>query len=191
MVVPLLRDNVDTDQIIPARFLKVTHRSSLGPAAFADWRRDPAFVLEQERYDGAQILLTGENFGCGSSREHAAWALRGAGFRAVIATSFGDIFRQNALKNALLPVELTPSQHEELLAEAVGQDGVVDVERPASGTPLVEIDLERLVVTMPSGRDLPFDVDPFSRYCLLGGVDQLDYLLSFSKEIANYEVDHG
>ena len=191
-VVPLLIDNIDTDQIIPARFLKVTDRSSLGASAFADWRREPGFPLGQERYRGAAILLAGDNFGCGSSREHAPWALCGAGFRAVIAKSFGDIFRQNALKNALLPVALGAAEYTVLLAElGLAEGGATSGQQGTAATSEIEIDLERCQVLAGSGRPLSFEVDAFSRHCLLNGIDELDYLLGFGEQIEQYEVQDG
>jgi 3-isopropylmalate/(R)-2-methylmalate dehydratase small subunit len=174
----LLRDNVDTDQIIPARFLKGTSRDGLGQHLFADWRRDaagqprPEFVLNRPETRGAQILVAGRNFGCGSSREHAVWALRDHGFRAVVALSFADIFRSNALKNALVPVQVGPEDHA-LFAKAGGGE--------------VTIDLVSLRITLPDGTSSPFPLEPFSRHCLIEGVDELAYLISQEADIAAYE----
>jgi 3-isopropylmalate/(R)-2-methylmalate dehydratase small subunit len=194
-IVPLLVDNIDTDQIIPARFLKVTDKEGLGSVLFCDWRYAdsvpdlPAaqvarpnadFVLNHPRYRDAQILLAGDNFGCGSSREHAPWALMGYGLRAVIATSFADIFHNNALKNGLLPVVVEAATHAELM-------DMLEESAEASLT----IDLESQAVTLPDGRAVAFPIDPFARTCLLKGVDQLGYLLGFEGEIAAYEEAHG
>ncbi len=185
-VVPLLVNDVDTDQIIPARFLKVTDKSGLGENLFADWRYDangllnPNFVLNRHEHRGSQILLTGNNFGCGSSREHAPWALRGFGFRAVISTSFADIFRGNALKNGLLPVEVNAETHHHLV-ELLKQ--LPDSE--------LRIDLNDQTVTLPDGASITFPIDGFSKYCLLKGVDELGYILRFEDKIRAYESNHS
>jgi 3-isopropylmalate/(R)-2-methylmalate dehydratase small subunit len=174
----LAQDNVDTDQIIPARFLKGTSRQGLGEHLFADWRRDaagqprPDFVLNRPEARGAQVLVAGENFGCGSSREHAVWALTDFGFRAVVALSFGDIFRNNALKNALVPVALPPEAH----ARLVGSPGAE-----------ITIDVEGLRVTLPDGSAASFPLEPFARHCLTEGVDELAYLVAQEPLIAAYE----
>jgi 3-isopropylmalate/(R)-2-methylmalate dehydratase small subunit len=181
-VLPLLRDDVDTDQIIPARFLKAVDRDGMGAGLFADWRYDrlgaprPEFVLNDPSMEGRRILLAGANFGCGSSREHAAWALAAWGIRAVIAPSFADIFRANALKNGLLPIALDPP-------------ALTAVERMVSADPSAElgVDLEARTVELSSGEALPFEVDPFSRSMLLAGTDELGYLLSFEEEIAAFD----
>jgi 3-isopropylmalate/(R)-2-methylmalate dehydratase small subunit len=184
-LVPLLADNVDTDQIIPARFLKVTDKAGLGEGLFADWRYDadgrprPGFVLNRPEMAGRQVLLAGDNFGAGSSREHAPWALRAFGFRAVLATSFADIFRANALKNELLPVELPADVHA-ALAAAVQADPDAEV----------TVDLEAETVTLPGGRAVGFTVDPFARQMLLDGTDELGYLLSQGAAVAAYEDAH-
>jgi 3-isopropylmalate/(R)-2-methylmalate dehydratase small subunit len=181
-VVVLPVDNIDTDQIIPARFLKTTDRTGLGASLFADWRYlpdgqpDPTFVLNYPQSQGAQVLLVGDNFGCGSSREHAAWALLGWGFRAVISTSFADIFRNNALKNGLLPVAVPPEVHQELV-RLLGRD-------PSQ---TVTIDLETQTLYWAGG-ETHFPVDPFAKDCLLRGVDELGYLLSLEREIAAFEA---
>jgi 3-isopropylmalate/(R)-2-methylmalate dehydratase small subunit len=175
---------VDTDQIIPARFLTATGRQGFGRHLFADWRYlpdgspQPSFVLNQPQAQGAKILLVGRNFGCGSSREHAVWALMGWGFRAVIALSFADIFRANSLKNGLLPVELAPPVHSQLAALAT--------ENPQA---LVEIDLQARRLRAPGGIQAEFPIDPFSRHCLLHGIDPMDYLLSFEGAISRYEAE--
>jgi 3-isopropylmalate/(R)-2-methylmalate dehydratase small subunit len=168
----LPQDNVDTDQIIPARFLKVTSRDGLGDALFADWRRDPEFVLNRPEARSAQVLVAGENFGCGSSREHAVWALRDFGFRAVVALSFADIFRNNALKNAVVPVQIDADAHARLVK---------------AGGAEVTIDLQALRITLPDGTSSPFPLEPFSRHCLLEGVDELAYLIAQEEAIAAYE----
>jgi 3-isopropylmalate/(R)-2-methylmalate dehydratase small subunit len=176
VVLPI--ENVDTDQIIPARFLKVTTKSGLGEKLFSDWRYDATgapkgdFVLNKPEAQGARILVAGDNFGCGSSREHAPWALHDYGFRAVISTSIADIFRNNALKNGLLPVMVERGLHEKLLA-APGAE--------------VTVDLERQTVTLADGSSGRFPVDTFARYCLLNGVDELAFLLSQEESIAGYE----
>ncbi len=184
-LVPLPINNVDTDQIIPARFLKTTSKLGLDRQLFNDWRYDaegrpnPDFILNQPRAQGAQILLAGDNFGCGSSREHAPWALTQFGFRAVISTSFADIFKQNSLKNSLLPIVVPPDVQEELFA-AVAADPAAEV----------KIDLAQQTLTTPSGRSVEFPIDGFSRHCLLEGVDELGYILQRSPEIAAYEAAH-
>jgi 3-isopropylmalate/(R)-2-methylmalate dehydratase small subunit len=181
-LMPLPVNDIDTDQIIPARFLKATDKKGMGDNLFADWRYQPdgspkaEFVLNSPTYSGAQILLAGDNFGCGSSREHAPWALTGFGFRAVISTSFADIFRNNSLKNGLLPIIVDEATHQSLfdLAE----------EAPAA---TVAVDLASQTVTLPDGRKVTFPIDPFNKACLLNGVDELGYILGFEKEIAAFE----
>ena len=190
-VVPLVVDNIDTDQIIPARFLKTTDKDGLGAVLFCDWRYENevadleaagrasaknAFTLNDSRYQGAQILLAGDNFGCGSSREHAPWALVGWGFRAIVSTSFADIFRSNALKNSLLPVEVDAATHAELAQLAAAGEGVN-----------LTIDLQSQSVQLPDGLLVEFPIDVFSKKCLIEGIDQLGYLLSFEDQIAAYE----
>lgn len=180
--VPLTAENVDTDQIIPARFLKVTEKHGLGNSLFSDWRyhedgsHKEDFVLNEPESQGAQILIAGHNFGSGSSREHAPWALVGWGFRAIIATGFADIFKSNALKNGLLPVEVTPDVHRELM-QAVQLD---------RGT-TITIDLPTQSVTGLGSLEATFPIDEFSKHCLLEGIDQLGYLLSFDDQITKYE----
>ncbi len=181
-MVPLPVDNIDTDQIIPARFLKTISKEGLGDQLFYDWRYDaegkprPDFVLNQPEAKQAQILLAGDNFGCGSSREHAPWALTQFGFRAIISTSFADIFRQNALKNSLLPLVVPREAHAELFA-LVARD-------PAAK---VRVDLVRQKLTLPDGREIEFPVDGFAKQCLLEGVDELGYILLQEPHIAAYE----
>jgi 3-isopropylmalate/(R)-2-methylmalate dehydratase small subunit len=180
--IALVRDDVDTDQIIPARFLKTTTREGLGEHLFADWRREPGetaraeFILNRPEAAGAAVLAAGRNFGCGSSREHAPWALADFGFRAVIARSFADIFRQNALKNGLLPIVLPESAHDVLLAQIDARPGLV-----------VPVDLVRQVVGLPGGGEAPFEIDPFSRECLMAGVDEIGYVLARGEAIAKFE----
>jgi 3-isopropylmalate/(R)-2-methylmalate dehydratase small subunit len=179
VVLPI--DNVDTDQIIPARFLKGTTKNGLGEKLFSDWRYDGQgnrkgdFVLNRAESQGAQVLIAGDNFGCGSSREHAPWALVDYGFRAVISTSIADIFRNNALKNGLLPIVVEPALHARLLAE------------PGAS---VTISLEDQTLTLADGTTATFAVDPFARYCLLNGVDELAFLLSAESDIAAFEANH-
>ena len=182
-LVPLPIDNIDTDQIIPARFLKTITKQGLDKNLFYDWRYDengrprPDFILNQPRSQSAEILLAGDNFGCGSSREHAPWALTAYGFRAIISTSFADIFRNNSLKNGLIPVIVDPKTHQmlfDLLEE------VPDTE--------MTIDLTTQTLSFPHG-SVTFPIDPFNKACLLNGVDELGYILSFEKEIAAYEAE--
>ncbi|HEV8581109.1 MAG TPA: 3-isopropylmalate dehydratase small subunit [Thermoanaerobaculia bacterium] len=170
-------DHIDTDQIIPARFLKTTRRGGLGTALFADRRFDaagmrrPDFPLNRAETAGAEVLVTGENFGCGSSREHAVWALLDFGFRAVVCPSVADIFRQNALKNGLVPVVLSRAAWRSL-ARDKGE---------------VAIDVAAQTVTLPDGSAVPFPLDPFARYCLLEGVDELEFLMRQMDAVARYE----
>ena len=182
-VVPLAINNIDTDQIIPARFLKTTTKQGLDQQLFCDWRYaaqgnpNPDFILNQPRARGAQALLADDNFGCGSSREHAPWALTQFGFRAVVSTSFADIFKQNSLKNSLLPIVVPPDAQAELFA-AVARD-------PDA---VVKIDLAHQTLTTPSGRKVEFPIDAFSKHCLLEGVDELCYILQHEAHIAAYEA---
>ena len=180
----LPNENVDTDQIIPARFLTTTTRDGLGGAAFHDWRHrpdgspDPAFPLNRPEARGAGVLVAGRNFGCGSSREHAVWALLSAGFRAVVSSEFADIFRGNALGNGLLPVQVAP----DVLARLVALP-------PAAGAEL-RVDLAAQLLTLPDGTAASFPVPPFAKHCLLHGVDELEYLLGLEPSIAAYEGAH-
>jgi 3-isopropylmalate/(R)-2-methylmalate dehydratase small subunit len=182
IMIPLPFRNIDTDQIIPARYLKVTDKEGLAEGLFHDWRYDddgrqkPDFVLNQPGYQGARILLVGDNFGCGSSREHAPWALFGWGIRVVISTSFADIFRNNALKNGLLPVNVDEGTHQTLF------DFTVDAPRVA-----ITIDLEQQSVSVPGGTSVQFPIDPFARQCLLEGVDQMRYIRSYEDQITAFE----
>jgi len=181
-VVVVPQNDIDTDQIIPARFLKTTDKHGLGASLFADWRYGPdgvpvpGFPLNAPRAQGAKVLLAGDNFGCGSSREHAPWALTGFGFRAVVSTSFADIFRNNALKNGLLPVAIDAGAHAALLSELARQP---DAE--------VTIDLATQTLRLPDGTVVKFPIDPFARTCLLEGVDELGYILRFESRIEEHE----
>ena len=181
--VVLPADNVDTDQIIPARFLKTTERTGLGAAAFHDWRYRPdgspnaAFPLNHPGAAGARVLVAGRNFGCGSSREHAVWALLGAGFRAVVSAEFADIFRGNALGNGLLPVQVPPRIVERLASE-----------RHERSTVTIDLDAQTLV--LPDGECVPFPIAPFAKHCLLHGIDELDFLLEVAGEVSEYESAH-
>jgi 3-isopropylmalate/(R)-2-methylmalate dehydratase small subunit len=176
IVIPI--ENVDTDQIIPARFLKVTSKVGIGEKLFCDWRYDsagqpkPDFILNKPEAKGAEVLIAGDNFGCGSSREHAPWALVDFGFRAVVSTTIADIFRNNSLKNGLLPVVVSPAFHAKLLA--------------APGA-TVTVDLESQTITAPDGTAETFPVESFARYCLLNGIDELGFLLKQEEAIAAYE----
>jgi len=177
-------DNIDTDQIIPARFLKTTERSGLGKQAFNDWRYDSSgtprsdFPLNAPSAANAQVLVAGDNFGCGSSREHAVWALLGAGFRAVVSTSFADIFRGNALGNGLLPIQIDAA-----VIASLNAAKAADAPRPQ-----LSVDLERETITLPDGRAVGFRIPAFARYCLLHGVDELDVLLDARGDIERYET---
>jgi len=180
--VALPTENIDTDQIIPARFLLATTRAGYGQGLFDGWRFDaerrprPDFPLNRPEAQGARVLVAGRNFGCGSSREHAVWALTDYGFQAVISTAFADIFRSNALKNGLLSVVVDAAIHAKLLA--------------APGAEVV-IDLGERTLTLPDGTRTTFPVEPFARYCLMNGVDELAFLLSREREIAAFEAKNG
>jgi 3-isopropylmalate/(R)-2-methylmalate dehydratase small subunit len=184
-VVPLPRADVDTDQIIPARFLKTVNRAGLGDQLFNDWRYladgspNPEFVLNRPEMAGRAVLLAGDNFGCGSSREHAPWALMAWGFRAVISSGFADIFRNNALKNGLLPIEVPPEELARLFA-------LVEAHPDAA----VTVDLEAQELRLPDGAVIGFRVDAFARRMILDGTDELGYLLSLEDRIAAYEAAH-
>jgi 3-isopropylmalate/(R)-2-methylmalate dehydratase small subunit len=183
--VVLPAENVDTDQIIPARFLKTIERRGLGAHLFADWRLDERgqlradFPLNSPAAEGAAILVAGHNFGCGSSREHAPWALLDFGFRAVVSTGFADIFRNNALKTGLLPVALSKPAHTALLEQLA-----------RSPLATITIDLETQKATLPDGSSHAFSVDPFARHCLLNGVDELGFLIGQDAAIGAYESTH-
>jgi 3-isopropylmalate/(R)-2-methylmalate dehydratase small subunit len=180
-MVTIARDNVDTDQIIPARFLKTISKVGLGDQLFYDWRYDadgkpkPDFILNKPEAKACQVLLAGDNFGCGSSREHAPWALTQYGFRAVISTSFADIFKGNSLKNSLLPVVVSSDVHAELLKNSGAS---------------VKVDLASQTLTLPSGRKVEFPVDSFSKHCLLEGIDELGYIQQQEPAIAAFEAAH-
>jgi 3-isopropylmalate/(R)-2-methylmalate dehydratase small subunit len=184
-VVAIPADHIDTDQIIPARFLKTVSKTGLGENLFADWRYDaagrpnPDFALNRPENRGARILLAGDNFGCGSSREHAPWALTDYGFRAVISTSFADIFRNNALKNGLLPLVVDDETHEQLLS-LTAEDPELEL----------TIDLDTQSLILPDGRRIRFPIDHFNKVCLLEGLDQLGYLLKHAPAIDDYEARH-
>jgi 3-isopropylmalate/(R)-2-methylmalate dehydratase small subunit len=175
-------ENVDTDQIIPARFLTTTQRAGLGRACFADWRFDadgrerPDFALHQPEFAGAGILLAGRNFGCGSSREHAPWALLDFGIRVVIATRIADIFRNNALKNGLLPIVVGEEDWQRLATHAASR---------------IAVDLETLRIELPDGTAIAFEIEAFARQCLVRGVDQLGYLLAESDAIEAFERERA
>jgi len=181
-IIPLPRNSIDTDQIIPARYLKAIDKAGMAEGLFADWRYNTDgipkvdFVLNQTRYQNAKILLAGDNFGCGSSREHAPWALTGWGIHAIISTSFADIFNNNALKNGLLPIAVDVATFQSLL----------DLTQELPDTEIT-IDLEKQLIYLPSSSTVSFKVEPFARRCLLMGVDQLGYILSFESRIKEYE----
>jgi 3-isopropylmalate/(R)-2-methylmalate dehydratase small subunit len=184
-MIPLVKNDVDTDQIIPARYLKVTDKNGLAEGLFTGWRYlddgtpDPEFPLNRPECQSAHILLAGDNFGCGSSREHAPWALLGWGIWAVISTSFADIFRNNSLKNGLLPVLVDLPTHAELCAFT-----------SAHPEGLAHIDLAQQSLSWGDGRSLTFPIDAFSKTCLLEGIDQLGYLLKFDSQISAFERDY-
>ncbi len=183
LVVPLDRTNVNTDEIIPARFLKSIKRTGFGTALFANWRLlpdgspNPDFVLNFPRYQGASILLAGDNFGCGSSREHAPWAIREYGFRCIIAPSFANIFYNNCFNNGILPVSFDEATVRELMAETEHTEGYA-----------LSVDLAAQTVTTPAGRVLLFEIDQFRKQALLQGLDNIGWTLSHADEIAAYEA---
>ena len=194
LVAPLDRANVDTDQIIPKQFLKSIKRTGFGPNLFDEWRYldegqpdqdsskrpiNTEFVLNQPRYQGASVLLAQENFGCGSSREHAPWALEEYGFRAIIAPSFADIFYNNSFKNGLLPIILTASEVNELFAQAEAQEGYQ-----------LTVDLAAQTVTRPDGVQYSFEVDAFRKHCLLNGLDDIGLTLQDAEQIREFEVGY-
>jgi 3-isopropylmalate/(R)-2-methylmalate dehydratase small subunit len=185
-VIPIDAENVDTDQIVPARYLKVTDKAGLADALFRDWRfeedgslQDPPFILDQPGMAGRAILLVGDNFGAGSSREHAPWALTAWGVRAILSTGFADIFRNNSLKNGLLPIVVTPDVHRRLR---------VLIERDPDAQ--LTVDLSEQGVLLPDGSTIDFDIDPFAKQMLLAGTDELGYLLSKDADIARWEAGH-
>ena len=194
LVVPLDRANVDTDAIIPKQFLKAIHRTGFGPNLFDEWRYldrgepgmdnskrplNPDFVLNQPRYRGATVLVARENFGCGSSREHAPWALLQYGFRAVIAPSFADIFYNNSLKNGLVLIKLDAKIIDRLLRETQATEGY-----------RLAIDLEQQTVTTPGGDSFPFEIDPFRKRCIVNGLDDIGLTLEHADEIKAFEARH-
>lgn len=184
LVLPLQRTHVNTDEITPARFIKSIKRSGFAPALFANWRyldggiekRNPAFVLNQSRYQGASILLAGDNFGCGSSREHAPWAIGDYGIRCLIAPSFADIFYNNCFNNGLLPITLDAALVDGLFQEVEAMEGYT-----------LAVDLHEQTVTTPAGRVLCFEIDPFKKNALLQGLDSIGWTLLHEEKIANYE----
>jgi len=184
--VVLSADNVDTDQIIPARFLKTTDKKGLGDSVFADWRLrqdgtpNPDFPLNRPDAKGAQVLVAGINFGCGSSREHAPWALVGWGLKAIVAQSFADIFKGNAMKNGLLPVAVDAAAHAKIVET-----------RHADPKARLSIDLPAQTVSLGGSIVARFDIDPFAKECLVNGVDELGYLLERRADIERYEAKHG
>ena len=185
-VVPLPAENVDTDQIVPARYLKVTDKAGLADALFRDWRyeedgslKDPPFVLDRPGMAGRGILLVGDNFGAGSSREHAPWALAAWGIRAILSTSYADIFRSNSLKNGVLPIAVDPATHRRLW-DLLERDPDAEL----------TIDLAEQGVLLPDGSTIDFDVDPFAKMMLLAGTDELGYLLAKADAIAAWEAAH-
>jgi 3-isopropylmalate/(R)-2-methylmalate dehydratase small subunit len=183
--VALPRADIDTDQIIPARYLRTTTKEGLNDALFADWRFDkdgqpnPDFVLNRPEVAGAEILIAGNNFGCGSSREHAPWALQAGGFKAVVSTYFADIFSNNALKNGLIPIRVDEETYYQLVS-------LVE-EEPETR---VTVDLDRQRLILPDGQEVEFPIDPFAKHCLVHGVDQLGFLQSQEEAIAAYEQSH-
>jgi 3-isopropylmalate/(R)-2-methylmalate dehydratase small subunit len=185
-VVPLAAENVDTDQVVPARYLKVTDKAGLADALFRDWRfeedgslKEPRFVLDRPEMAGRRILLVGDNFGAGSSREHAPWALTAWGFRAILSTSFADIFRNNSLKNGLLPIVVDPATHRRLFE-------LLEADPEATLT----VDLAEQGILLPDGSTVDFEVDSFAKVMLLAGTDEIGYLLSKVPAIEAYETAH-
>ena len=185
-VVPIDAENVDTDQIVPARYLKVTDKDGLAEALFRDWRfeedgslKDPPFILDRPEMAGRKILLVGDNFGAGSSREHAPWALAAWGVRAILSTSYADIFRNNSLKNGVLPIVVDKATHERLFA-------LVAADPDAKLT----IDLSEQGVLLPDGTTVDFDIDPFAKHMILAGTDELGYLLAKDAEMEAWEQAH-
>jgi 3-isopropylmalate dehydratase, small subunit len=184
--IPLSAENVDTDQIVPARYLKVTDKDGLAEALFRDWRfeedgslKDPPFVLDRPEMAGRRILLVGDNFGAGSSREHAPWALAAWGIRAILSTSYADIFCSNSLKNGVLPIVVDPVTHARLF-QLLADDPDAEL----------TVDLAEQGVLLPDGSTIEFDIDPFARRMILAGTDELGYLLEKEPEIAAWEARH-
>ncbi len=185
-VVPLPAENVDTDQIVPARYLKVTDKAGLAEALFRDWRfnedgslKDPPFVIDRPGMAGRRILLVGDNFGAGSSREHAPWALAAWGVRAILSTSYADIFRSNSLKNGVLPIVVDPATHGRMFALVADNP---DTE--------LTVDLAEQGVLLPDGSTIDFDIDPFAKRMILAGTDELGYLLAKDADMSAWESSH-
>ena len=185
-VIPIRAENIDTDQIVPARYLKVTNKDGLADALFHDWRynedgsrKEPGFIVDEPRYAGSKILVAGDNFGSGSSREHAPWALRAWGIQAIFSTSFADIFRSNSLKNGVLPIVVDKATHEQLFDMAEANP---DAE--------VRIDLAEQGVLLPDGSTLDFEIDPFAKMMLLAGTDEIGYVLDKRDAISAWEASH-
>ena len=185
-VVPLPAENVDTDQLVPARYLKVTDKAGLADALFRDWRfnedgslREPRFILDQPGMEGRRILLVGDNFGAGSSREHAPWALTAWGIRAILSTSFADIFRNNSLKNGVLPIAVDARTHRRLF-DLLADDPDAEL----------TVDLAEQGILLPDGSTIDFDIDPFAKRMILAGTDELGYLLSKDDAIGAWEAGH-
>ena len=186
-VVPLPAENVDTDQVVPARYLKVTDKAGLAEALFRDWRfeadgslKEPRFILDQPGMAGRQILLVGDNFGAGSSREHAPWALAAWGVRAIISTSYADIFRANSLKNGVLPVVVDPATHRRLFELLASNPDAQ-----------LTVDLSEGGILLPDGSTIDFEIDPFARKMLLAGTDEMGYLLGQVDAISAWESEHA
>jgi len=185
-IVPVAAENVDTDQIVPARYLKVTDKEGLADALFRDWRfeedgsrKDPPFVLDRPGMDGRRILLAGDNFGCGSSREHAPWALRSWGVQVILSTSFADIFRSNSLKNGVLPIVVDPETHQRLF-------DLVEADPDAE----LRVDLAEQGILLPDGTTIEFEIDPFAKAMLMAGTDEIGYVLARADQIAAWEAAH-
>ena len=185
-IVPVPAENVDTDQIVPARYLKVTDKEGLADALFCDWRfeedgtpKDPPFVLDQPGMDGRRILLAGDNFGCGSSREHAPWALRSWGVQVILSTSFADIFRSNSLKNGVLPIVVDPDTHRRLF-DLLADDPDAEL----------RVDLAEQGILLPDGTTIEFEIDPFAKSMLMAGTDEIGYVLARADEIGAWEAAH-
>ncbi len=185
-IVPLPAENVDTDQVVPARYLKATDKEGLAEALFHDWRfepdgspKDPPFVIDLPGMSGRRILLAGDNFGCGSSREHAPWALRTWGVQVILSTSFADIFRANALKNGVVPVVVDPDTHRKLF-EMIERDPDAEL----------RVDLAEQGILLPDGSTIDFDVDPFSKMMIMAGTDEIGYVLDKDTDIAAWEAAH-
>ncbi|TFG69175.1 MAG: 3-isopropylmalate dehydratase small subunit [Thermomicrobiales bacterium] len=185
-VVPLSAENVDTDQIVPARILKMTDKTGLGDALFRDWRynedgtlKDPPFILDRPEMAGRKILLAGDNFGAGSSREHAPWALASWGIRAILSTSYADIFRNNSLKNGLLPIVVDRATHDRLF-NLIASDSDAEL----------TIDLAEQGILLPDGSTIDFEIDPFAKRMILDGTDEIGYLLSKDAQISAWEAAH-